>query len=455
MTQTTTGVTISKAPTRAGAIARQLNVLLADSDPAARHVLRRVLHREFKSTVIEADNGIAALEGLDSGEVDAVVLDLKIPTLGGLEVLRDIRESTRSRGLPVVVVTEEKDERSVKEALSLGVADYILKDQHQAVIVERLRRVFSAERSIGTARAKSQSDLFAAGAMSSAFTLLVIDEDADFRHFCSDIFRSQYEVTTTASGAHAMVMTMAQPPNAILVGGAIGTMSQATFARRIRQMDQLSETRLIAVVSKGDMKATVDSGLFDRVAVRSFVPETFLRQFENFLKAPGVLAKVSAAIPGFRSQTISAVEQVFGMMLGTEVNILTTPPAMAKSGVNIAIPISLTEQNAAVLVAASVTEATSLELAARMLQSSTGDLPEDAVTSALSEILNMIGGRVQHGLTNNGLTAQIGLPGPAPTTDPTGDAIVMGFGFESMTGEPQTFWFCVREQDAAAAAKTQ
>jgi CheY-specific phosphatase CheX len=195
--------------------------------------------------------------------------------------------------------------------------------------------------------------------------------------------------------------------------------------------------------------------MFDRVAVRSFVPETFLKQFENVLKAPGVLAKVSAAIPGFRSQTISAVEQVFGMMLGTEVNILTEPPPLAVEGVNVGIPLSLADQNTEVLVTASVSEATGRELAARMMQSPVAELPEDAASSALSEILNMVGGRVQHGLNANGLQAQIGLPIAIPPSEPKGESIVLGFGFESMGGEPQTFSFSVREQDALKGAKTQ
>jgi CheY-specific phosphatase CheX len=219
-------------------------------------------------------------------------------------------------------------------------------------------------------------------------------------------------------------------------------------------MEALSNTRLIAVVSKGDV-AAVDQNLFDRVAVRSFVPETFLKQFENFLKAPGVLAKVSAAIPGFRSQTISAVEQVFGMMIGTEVNILTEPPPMVADGVNVGIPLSLADQNTEVMVTASISEHAGRELAARMMQSPVADLPEDAASSALSEILNMVGGRVQHGLNGNGLQAQIGLPLAIQATEPKGESIVLGFGFESMSGEMQTFSFSVREQEASKGAKTQ
>ena len=433
-----------------GEISRNLTVLLADSDPAARHVLRRVLLREFKSVVMEADNGIAALEGLDTGNVDALVLDLKIPTLGGLDVLRDVRQSTKLRSLPVVVVTEQKDEAAVREALSLGVSDYVLKDQHQAVIVERLRRVFSSGRHSGPLKPQSSSAR-RASTMATAYNVLVVDEDADFRHFCNEIFRSKYEVTTTASAAHAMSLSLATPPNVILVGTAIGTMNQTTFVRRLRQIESLNETRIVGVVPKTWFEQTAKLELFDKVLIRSFVPETFLDQFEQIARPLGVLAKVVAVVPGFRAQSISAVEQVFGMMLGTEVNVLDAWPRPEPTSISVAIPITLADQGTDLMVGAVVTDATGRQMAARMLQSPPEDLEADAATSALSEILNMVGGRVQHGLTNSGLRAHIGLPAVGPAKEPDSETISMGFAFEALGGELQQFSFTISEKQTAAA----
>lgn len=431
-------------------ISRNLTVLLADNDPAARHVLRRVLLREFKSVVLEADNGIAALEGLDSGGVDALVLDLKIPTLGGLDVLRDIRQSPRHRSLPVVIVTEQKEEASVREAISLGVADYVLKDQHQAVIVERLRRVFSSGGQVAQIRSQNSATR-RNGTLSTAYTILVVDEDADFRHFCGEVFRSRYEVTTTPSAAHAMALSLAQAPNAILIGSSIGTMSPATFVRRLRQMEDLNQTRLIGVVAKAHLQDTMALELYDRVVVRSFVPETFLAHFEQIVRPPGVLGQVLSAVTGFRAQTISAVEQVFGMMLGTEVNILDEPPVV-NGGVSVAVPITLADQNTDLLVAASVGDGVGLELAARMLQSTPEELDASAASSALAEILNMVGGRVQHALTNQGLRAHLGLPDEGAKRSLDGESIVMGFGFDSLGGATQSFEVSVSERASGESA---
>lgn len=419
-------------------------MLLADADPAARHVLRRVLLREFKSTVIEADNGISVLEGLDTTEVDALVIDLMIPGLSGLDVLRDVRRSTRHRRLPVLVITERRDEEGIREAVELGVSDLVLKDQHPAVIVERMRRVFSSEHTIAKARAQTVRRI---GVATGAFTILVVDEDRDFQHFCTDIFRSKYEVTTTSSGAHALSLTLAQPPNAILVGHAIGTMNQESFARRIRQIEAASEVRLVGVVPKPRLREVTELGVFDCVAVKSFVPETFLLQFEQTLRPPGILSKVAAVMPGFRAQAISAVEQVFGMMLGTEVNVLAEVPAAPADGVGLCVPITVSEQSADILVGASVSQATGLALAGRMLQSPPADLPDDAASSSLAEILNMVSGRVQHGLNSNGMRAQIGLPAPLVPGQASADDITFGFAFDSLEGEPHEFAISISERE--------
>jgi CheY-specific phosphatase CheX len=131
------------------------------------------------------------------------------------------------------------------------------------------------------------------------------------------------------------------------------------------------------------------------------------------------------------------------------VNILDAPPAAPPDGVSVAVPISLEEQHTDVVVAATVSHATGLALASRMLQSAEADLPEDAASSALAEILNMVGGRVQHGLTSNGIGAHIGLPAVGATAALSPESIVLGFGFEALDGAIREFSFSVSEQESS------
>jgi two-component system response regulator len=59
--------------------------------------------------------------------IKLVLLDLKLPKMDGLEVLRKIREDERTRSLPVVILTSSREKRDITEAYKLGVNSYVVK----------------------------------------------------------------------------------------------------------------------------------------------------------------------------------------------------------------------------------------------------------------------------------------------------------------------------------------
>jgi len=86
--------------------------------------------------------GTGAYAGRDPGRLPQVVLlDLKLPKLDGLEVLRRIRADPRTRLLPVVVLTSSKEEGDVVESYSLGANSYVRKPVDFAEFVEAARQL--------------------------------------------------------------------------------------------------------------------------------------------------------------------------------------------------------------------------------------------------------------------------------------------------------------------------
>jgi DNA-binding NtrC family response regulator len=101
-----------------------LTILIIDDEPHLPHQLARFLHKQGYEVVIAA-NGELGLETLQNSTIDLVLLDLRLPKLGGLEVLAQIRKMDEE--LSVVILTAYGDVQTAVAAMKLGVADYLLK----------------------------------------------------------------------------------------------------------------------------------------------------------------------------------------------------------------------------------------------------------------------------------------------------------------------------------------
>lgn len=127
----------TEPPTSAKPTAAQ-NLLLADDNEELRTLTKRFLEREgFK--IREASNGRDALERLSESLPDLLVLDLDMPQMGGLEVLRFIRAQPGAIHVPVLIVTGTEDESSISACFAAGATDYILKPFSTPQLIARVR----------------------------------------------------------------------------------------------------------------------------------------------------------------------------------------------------------------------------------------------------------------------------------------------------------------------------
>ena len=127
------------APEAAAESEQPPHILLVEDDEVTRTVARLLLEKQgFR--VAEAADGEAALKCLQAdGSVDMMVLDLGLPLLDGREVLRAVRGSARTAGLPVVVLTGETQDQIEAELMDEGADDYIHKPLDPARFVARVK----------------------------------------------------------------------------------------------------------------------------------------------------------------------------------------------------------------------------------------------------------------------------------------------------------------------------
>ena len=127
-------------------------ILLVEDNPDDEALTLRALKKNnIKNEVVVARDGAEALEflfstgayehrvGADTPKV--VMLDLNLPRVDGIEVLREIRAGPRTKNIPVVVLTSSREERDIMQTYGLGANSYIVKPVDFEQFIEAVRQL--------------------------------------------------------------------------------------------------------------------------------------------------------------------------------------------------------------------------------------------------------------------------------------------------------------------------
>jgi CheY-like chemotaxis protein len=125
---------------------KEASILLVEDDPDHVELALRALEKHgVANRVFVARDGAEALVYLSEGGLstlpEVVLLDLNLPKISGLDVLRQIREGEYTRHLPVVILTSSDEEADLARSYELGVNSYIRKPVSFAEFAEAIRQV--------------------------------------------------------------------------------------------------------------------------------------------------------------------------------------------------------------------------------------------------------------------------------------------------------------------------
>ena len=130
---------------------REVEILLVEDDAADAEMTLRALRRNnLANKVLWVKDGQEALDyisgsgayaGRDAALPRLVMLDLKMPKVGGIEVLRALKADEATRSVPVVVMTSSSEERDVVASYQLGVNSYIVKPVQFEAFLETVAKI--------------------------------------------------------------------------------------------------------------------------------------------------------------------------------------------------------------------------------------------------------------------------------------------------------------------------
>ena len=120
----------------------KMKVLVVDDFSTMRRIVKNILRQLGFENILEADDGMSALDVLRSQSVDFIISDWNMPRLSGIELLKAVRTSEEWKDLPFLMVTAEGQKENVLEAVKAKVSNYIVKPFTPETLAEKIKKIF-------------------------------------------------------------------------------------------------------------------------------------------------------------------------------------------------------------------------------------------------------------------------------------------------------------------------
>ncbi len=122
---------------------KSMNVLIVDDYKTMLRIIRNLLKQIEFNNVDEASDGAEALSKLRCGNYGLVISDWNMQPMTGLELLQEVRQDSRLKSLPFIMITAESKTENVVAAKQAGVSNYIVKPFNAETLREKIEKVLS------------------------------------------------------------------------------------------------------------------------------------------------------------------------------------------------------------------------------------------------------------------------------------------------------------------------
>ncbi|MBK1719082.1 response regulator [Thiocystis violacea] len=269
---------------------QQLRALVVDDIGVMRLLVRNNLRSMGIENTMLAANGREAVELLKHWPFDLVLTDWNMPLMGGLELLVHIRGSERHPDVPVILITAEGDRAQVRNAITAGVSDFLVKPFTFGTFQRKVQRIVDGLGSRPPARDERSSPDRPAplaepiptpvapaarpsasrpGIFDAVPTILAVDDIADSIRLITGILKDDYRVKGVKSGALALEIARSDdPPHLILLDIMMPDMDGLEVCRQLKDDPLTRDIPVIFLTAKADAEDVIgglDLGAVDYV----------------------------------------------------------------------------------------------------------------------------------------------------------------------------------------------
>lgn len=102
-------------------------IITVDDSSTMRRIIKNTLQKLGFATVLEAGNGVEALEVMSKNKIDMIVTDWNMPEMDGLTFVKTVRQKEQYKDTPILMITTEAAKEDILTALRSGVNNYVVK----------------------------------------------------------------------------------------------------------------------------------------------------------------------------------------------------------------------------------------------------------------------------------------------------------------------------------------
>ena len=266
-------------------IGRMPRILVADDSELIRRMIQFVLGREGLQ-VDTVSNGAEAIERMLRVPPDVLLLDLLMPLMDGMEVLRRMSAEPALARIPVMVLTNSALEESVQEALRNGARDFVVKPFEPEALWSRIKRLLVSPPESALPLAKGHLPDEPGARL--ALRVVVVDDQAIVRKAAKEMLEDRFEVSLATSGPGALDLAARLRPDLVLLEVASAVMEGSETLSRLRDLAGLGHTRYVAIAADSpDVPVPVG---FDDVVLKPFVRADLLAVVGRVLEIRGLFS---------------------------------------------------------------------------------------------------------------------------------------------------------------------
>jgi two-component system chemotaxis response regulator CheY len=118
-----------------------MRVLIVDDSSTMRRIIINTLSRLGHQECVEAGNGREGLDRLATTQIDLIITDWNMPEMSGIDFVRNLRASDKTKSVPVLMVTTNAAKDDIVEALRAGVNNYVVKPFTPDTIKEKIEAI--------------------------------------------------------------------------------------------------------------------------------------------------------------------------------------------------------------------------------------------------------------------------------------------------------------------------